>query len=87
MIYSLMLKGLDAAEFIIAHNRRFEEEIMYLQQTVLIRVQQQLSNARRQMNQVQNIVTNVSRELLAGHHKTLSAVSHFMILLEVSCDF
>jgi exodeoxyribonuclease VII large subunit len=67
-----------AAEFIIAHNRRFEEEIMYLQQTVLIRVQQQLSNARRQMNQVQNIVTNVSRELLAGHHKTLSAVSHFI---------
>ena len=60
-----------AAEFIIAHNRRFEEAILNVQKNMLIRVQQQLSNAKQSLNRVQSIVTNNTKDLLTHHNKTL----------------
>lgn len=65
-----------AAEFIIAHNRRFEEEIIHLRQNILMRVQQRLVNTRRHMNQVQHLVIRLSTDLLSDHQKNLNSLSH-----------
>ena len=69
-----------AAAFIIAHNKKFEDAIINIQKNMVIRVQQQLGNAQKNLNSLQNIVTNTSRELITHHDKLL--IEHKQVILQ-----
>lgn len=68
-----------AAAFIVDHNRKFEEQIIHLQKNMVIRVQQQLSQAQRNLNGIQNIVTNNSQSLLVQHDKALAHLQQVIL--------
>jgi exodeoxyribonuclease VII large subunit len=53
-----------SAEFIIAHNRRFEEDLLELQNTVIIKSQQLCSLHGRTLTQLQTRISHNSRDLL-----------------------
>jgi exodeoxyribonuclease VII large subunit len=55
------------AEFIIAHNRHFEDSIMMLQKNIVIKTQQLFSRQQQALNQAKNVVVNKSRDYLAGY--------------------
>ncbi len=53
-----------SAEFIIAHNRRFEEELLELQKTVIIKSQQLCSVHGKRLSHLQTRVSHNGRDLL-----------------------
>jgi exodeoxyribonuclease VII large subunit len=55
------------AEFIIAHNRHFEDSILLLQKNIVIKTQQLFSRQQQALNQAKNVVVNMSRDYLAGY--------------------
>ncbi len=60
-----------AAEFIIAHNRQFEDEMISLQHAILIRTQQLFSTHFQLLAQHSNAVVNQSRSLLNNYKDSL----------------
>ncbi|MBS0028927.1 exodeoxyribonuclease VII large subunit [Chitinophaga sp. 22321] len=68
-----------AAEWIIAHNRNFEEAVISMQQNILIRSQQLLSNHFQQLSLLNNTVINQSRTLLANHKEDLHACKNVVL--------
>jgi exodeoxyribonuclease VII large subunit len=63
-----------AAEFIIAHNRRFEEQLLHYQQQLIIRTQQRMAGTQKQLNLLESSLVNNCRNLLATHNRTLGLV-------------
>lgn len=57
-----------AAEFIISHNRNFEDAIIILQKTVVIKSQQLLSHALQGINSANVVLINKSRTIIS-HYK------------------
>jgi exodeoxyribonuclease VII large subunit len=53
-----------AAEFILAHNRNFEENMLRYQQRIIIRTQQLLSGQTSKINQARHILSNVLPEFI-----------------------
>jgi exodeoxyribonuclease VII large subunit len=60
-----------AAEFIINHNRVFEDAIRRFQQSIVIKSQQRFASGLRSLAQVNNIIVNKSRTILADHKTSL----------------
>lgn len=60
-----------AAEFIIAHNRGFEEAMLQLQKNLVIRSQQLLSAENRKLSMIQTSLVNNTRSMITGHKDTL----------------
>jgi exodeoxyribonuclease VII large subunit len=60
-----------SAEFIIAHNRRFEEELLELQKTVIIKSQQLCSIHLKRLTHLQTRVSHNGRDLLDGWKEKL----------------
>ncbi|KAF2328037.1 exodeoxyribonuclease VII large subunit [Flavobacterium ginsenosidimutans] len=60
-----------AAEFIIAHNRSFEEGILALQRTIVIRSQQLFLGHYRELSQLKNAVSYNAKALAENHKKQL----------------
>lgn len=63
-----------AAEFILAHNRRFQEEILRLQQSVLVHSRDQLQVARQQLDKVRHhihalVIRNLQEQRLRLQHQ------------------
>lgn len=56
-----------AAEFIIEHNRKFEEGMLDMQKSILIKAQQMLSGRQRLLTSIETNIVNQSRDLIAGH--------------------
>lgn len=56
-----------SAEFIIAHNRAFEEGILNFQKTILIRSQQLFSSNFQAIAYLNALIVNKSRDILIGH--------------------
>lgn len=54
-----------AAEFIIGHNRMFEEEMYRLQRNAIIKAQQKVSLAHQKIAAINNAVINKSRTIIA----------------------
>ncbi len=54
------------AEFIIAHNRRFEDMILLLQKNIIIKSQQLFGRQQQLLTQAKSIVVNRSRDYIAG---------------------
>lgn len=64
-----------AAEFIISHNRKFEDALTELQGSVVIRAQQLLAKQNELIGKHNLILVNKSRLLMAGHLKVLQQKS------------
>lgn len=60
-----------AAEFIIAHNRDFEEEILQMQQSIIIRSQQLIAEYLQKINSKQIAIMNQARSLVEGHKEQM----------------
>lgn len=68
-----------AAEFIIAHNKAFEDEMLNMQKTILIRSQQLFSTHFQALSSLNATIINKSRDLLSQHKDTLSYYNHVLI--------
>jgi exodeoxyribonuclease VII large subunit len=75
-----------AAEFIVSHNRSFEEILIAEKKSIIIRVQQALAGHRHELHRVNNTVLNKSRTLLYMHthmltHFTRQTITQSRVLL------
>lgn len=61
-----------AAEFIIDHNRVFEEKMINLQRSVLVRAQQAMARQDKQLNSLNSVIINRTRTLLEHNDKVLA---------------
>jgi exodeoxyribonuclease VII large subunit len=60
-----------AAEFVIAHNRQFEDLILQAQRQIIIKTQQIFAHQNRRLNSLKNDLLNDVYRLLSGHHRGL----------------
>jgi exodeoxyribonuclease VII large subunit len=63
------------AELIIAHNRAFEDLLLSLQQQILIRTFQMMTYRREQLNRLNQVTINSSRNLLHEKHRDILNLS------------
>ncbi len=68
-----------AAEFIIAHNKAFEEAILSFQKTVLIKSQQLFSTHFQYLSALNSIVVNNSRNILNFYKDSLVQINQVTI--------
>jgi exodeoxyribonuclease VII large subunit len=64
-----------AAEFIIAHNRSFEQNILSLQKNIVIKSQQLFLLNYQSLSNLKSTISNSARELLSGHKDALMAIN------------
>ncbi len=68
-----------AAEFIIAHNRRFEEALNNLQKTIIIESQQLFSSGSQQLSYLNNIIVNSTRDRISRQKENLARLNQGII--------
>lgn len=68
-----------AAEFIISHNRNFEDKVIALQKNVAIKSQQMLANASQKVNTVNLVIVNKTRTFLAHYKDGLSNFNQIVV--------
>jgi exodeoxyribonuclease VII large subunit len=61
-----------AAEFIIAHNRSFEQNILSLQQNILIKSQQLFHGHYKKLSELKSTISHNARELVQIHAEELT---------------
>jgi len=64
-----------AAEFIIAHNRSFEQRILLLQKNIVIKSQQLFLSHYQSLQNLKSSISNQARELITTHKDSLTAVN------------
>jgi exodeoxyribonuclease VII large subunit len=79
MAHTALKTPTKAAEYIIAHNKAFEDRILALQKAVVIKSQQLFSKHQQSLSTVKSIVVNQSRNILS-EHKDLMASSRQLVL-------
>ncbi len=67
-----------AAEFVVLHNRNFEDDILSLQKNITIQTQRLLASALSRITATNLTVINKSRLLLTNHKDALSAMANQM---------
>ncbi|UUF13121.1 MULTISPECIES: exodeoxyribonuclease VII large subunit [Flavobacterium] len=60
-----------AAEFIIAHNRSFEQGILALQRTIAVKSQQLFLVHYKELSELKSSISHNARELVSGHKEQL----------------
>lgn len=68
-----------AAEFIIAHNRSFEERMQLLQQQLIIKAQQLCAARIQQLAQLNNTVVNKTRDMLSRSRDGLASLNRITV--------
>lgn len=68
-----------AAEFIISHNRAFEDELTGIQKMILIKTYQTINHHKDRLVHLNQITINTSRDLLHEHHKNLLNLSGLIL--------
>ncbi|HZY81483.1 MAG TPA: exodeoxyribonuclease VII large subunit [Cyclobacteriaceae bacterium] len=61
-----------AAEFIIAHNKSYEDGMIDLQRRIIIRTQQRLSRSQHELVEIRQNTIDTARSVLFHHQKMLS---------------
>lgn len=64
-----------AAEFIIAHNRGFEQSILWLQKSIVIKSQQLFMLNYQSLSSMKSIISNSARELISAHKDSLTLIN------------
>lgn len=67
-----------AAEYIIAHNKQFEDSLIALQKNVVIKAQQIFSQRQRILTQLNSIVVNKSRDYLARYLQEMVQINRIV---------
>lgn len=68
-----------AAEFIIAHNRKFEEAVLDAQKMVLIKAQQLLTLHKDRITRANQVILNTTKNILFSRQKSLVEVSNHLL--------
>ncbi|WP_208603002.1 exodeoxyribonuclease VII large subunit [Pedobacter steynii] len=68
-----------AAEFIIAHNRAFEDNLIGIQKMILIKSYQMINHHKDRLVRLNQITINTTRNLLHDHHKNIINLSGVML--------
>lgn len=68
-----------AAEFIIAHNRRFEDTITGFQNAIIIQTQQLMADSNLQINQIKSGIVNKTRDYLEDHKDLLTLLNQSIL--------
>jgi len=68
-----------AAEFIIAHNRSFEQKMLSLQQNIAIKSQQLFLRHYKELNQFRNAVSHNAKGLVQSYSKELAKTNQRII--------
>ncbi|RQO66269.1 exodeoxyribonuclease VII large subunit [Pedobacter sp. KBW06] len=68
-----------AAEFIIAHNRAFEDNLIGTQKMILIKTYQMINHHKDRLVRLNQITINTTRNLLHEHHKTIMNLSGMIL--------
>jgi exodeoxyribonuclease VII large subunit len=63
-----------AAEFIVAHNRAFEESLLSLRQTIVIRAQQLFAGQQQALTSLQREISYSSQQVLDAHKEAVQAL-------------
>lgn len=69
-----------AAEFIIAHNRQFEESILQMQQSIILSTQQVFNERQQDFALLRSVVVNTGRKMLYKHQAFLKNVGNRLVL-------
>ncbi|OXA69790.1 exodeoxyribonuclease VII large subunit [Flavobacterium aquidurense] len=64
-----------AAEFIIAHNRSFEQSILWLQKNIVIKSQQLFLLNYQSLSSMKSTISNSARELISAHKDSLTFIN------------
>ncbi|MBF4488049.1 exodeoxyribonuclease VII large subunit [Flavobacterium sp. CSZ] len=64
-----------AAEFIIAHNRSFEQSILLLQKNIVIKSQQLFLLNYQNLSRLKSTISNSAREMISVHKDALGAIN------------
>lgn len=68
-----------AAEFIIAHNRSFEDHLIGIQKMLLIKTYQMINHHKDRLVRLNQITINTTRNVLHEHHKNIMNLSGLML--------
>ena len=68
-----------AAEFIISHNKQFEENLLNLQKSIIIKTQQLFNLRQRELSQVSSTLINSTRHLLQSNKDGLTQSNQIAI--------
>ncbi|SHE60133.1 exodeoxyribonuclease VII large subunit [Pedobacter caeni] len=68
-----------AAEFIIAHNRTFEDNLIGIQKMLLIKTYQMINHHKDRLVRLNQITINTTRNVLHEHHKNIMNLSGLML--------
>lgn len=68
-----------AAEFIIAHNRSFEDNLIGTQKMILIKTYQMINHHKDRLVRLNQITINTTRNLLHEHHKNIMNLSGMVL--------
>jgi exodeoxyribonuclease VII large subunit len=72
MVHTSTKTPTKAAEFIISHNRAFEDQLMNIQKTVIIKSQQLLAHAFQKINDTNLLIINKSRTVISENKELLN---------------
>lgn len=73
-----------AAEFIIAHNRNFEQSILSLQKNIVIKSQQLFLLNYQSLSNLKSTISNSIKDLISGHKDALTAINQSTINISKS---
>lgn len=81
MVHTQTKTPTKAAEFIIAHNRTFEQGLLSLQKDILIATQQLLSSHNKSLSDTRHSILIDSKDALARGKERLSSMNHEVAVL------
>lgn len=79
MVHTSTKTPTKAAEFIVSHNREFEESVLQSQKNITIKAQQVLSSNLQMINKCNVVVVNKSRTMLATFNSQLNLANQSVI--------
>lgn len=79
MVHTQTKTPTKAAEFIIAHNRRFEQALLSLQKDIVIASRQLLATHNKDLTATRHNILMGSREIVSERRKILSSANHDII--------
>jgi exodeoxyribonuclease VII large subunit len=68
-----------SAEFIIAHNRIFEEKLLSLENTIIIKAQQVFHTGDRQVSQLKTTIVNRTRDYLNRYREEMVRINRITV--------
>jgi len=79
MTHTMTKTPTKAAEFIISHNRKFEDGVIQIQKNIIIKTQQLLSKSKQNINASNVIIINKSRLFISDYKDNLNNFNQIII--------